>query len=479
MSSQIHQPDIPMKTNKLAPLFTILLLVLLCSCKKDVPDSRESISSSETPNSSAIYLKYVKDSLQSVIDSTNSNIFSVLLHSTDSAIIVLDSIPDVNQVRNYLGSPIFIEAIKEDNITLIEYLIIRGVSLTNGNPLFTAITSFTQESITLLLKNGAPTNNINSTGHSALHTAMRIEQGEQRVFDISGSPEILSIILEYHKDSIVTADIWTAFESNNSLIIDLIFKHGANPNVDGYPFIELTKRGYIKTLEQVIPQITDINALDSLGKPAIYYASTEKIYTLLKESGANTNLSPIDQLSMHSRLGHYYRVMELLEDGVNPNSNPNEYSGPLYLAIKSKCAETVGALLSYKADMPGNELKVAVQYGTSDIVDTLMQYNLYNYQEAIDQSTYFMSESAGGDAQLGLRILQNLDSHSVKSINFDVNSACESDHAIIIEALKKGMVLPIEEIPTSLSYNNCVWVLFEKLKEDSGSALYTKGLLGK
>lgn len=108
-------------------------------------------------------------------------------------------------------------------------------------------------------------------------------------------------------------------------------------------------------LEEFLPTVIDVNAVDVFGRTALWYASSvgdaANVQTLLA-AGALPDLGP-DQGPLHiaARYGHPEVVRLLLDAGAEVDPGPKWLSKPLVLAATGGSYETVAELIRHGANV--------------------------------------------------------------------------------------------------------------------------------
>ncbi|XP_071115151.1 uncharacterized protein [Haliotis cracherodii] len=180
--------------------------------------------------------------------------------------------------------------------------------------------------------------------------------------------------------------------TGNINILDLLMKHGANPNAtnrwNSTPLHYLCARGHLKGVQMMIPKIEDINKIGHNENTALHEAArhqsdrSQACVQLLIESNAEINVknnrgaTPLHEAVMSS---NGETVKYLLEAGAYPHSEDNSKTSPLMSASLSGSFDIVEVLLNRKADIMKQDvygytaLHLASKAGHKDVVRILLQ----------------------------------------------------------------------------------------------------------
>lgn len=136
-------------------------------------------------------------------------------------------------------------------------------------------------------------------------------------------------------------------------------------------------------LDEFLPSVVDVNAVDVFGRTALWYASSvgdvAKVQTLLA-AGALPDLGP-DQGPLHiaARYGHHEVVCLLLDAGAEVDPGPKWLSKPLVLAATGGSYETVAELIRHGANVNACDrqgsiaLHLAAGRNYVDIIEMLVE----------------------------------------------------------------------------------------------------------
>ncbi|XP_067675592.1 uncharacterized protein [Haliotis asinina] len=242
----------------------------------------------------------------------------------------------------------------------------------------------------------------------------------------------------------------------NIIILDLLMKHGANPNVVNRrnltPLHYLCAAGHLKGVEMIITKIQDINKVGGHNEnTALHEAAKHRsdrslaCVQMLIEGNAEINLkNSIGATPMHeaAKAANGETVKYLLEAGAYPHSEDNTKTSPLMSACHSGSFDIVEVLLNKKADIDKQDvhgytaLHLASKSGYKDIVFILLQrganMNILNK----DQKTAFHVACENGHGDIVQIFIEfGVDIHHRNYNTSPFHLACYNGHVDVVRTL--------------------------------------------
>ncbi|XP_046543311.1 uncharacterized protein LOC124253552 isoform X1 [Haliotis rubra] len=242
----------------------------------------------------------------------------------------------------------------------------------------------------------------------------------------------------------------------NFIILDLLMKHGANPNAANRwnltPLHYLCATGHLDGVQMMIPKIQDINkAGGHHDNTALHEAAkhqsdrSQACVQLLIEGNAEINLkNNIGATPMHeaAKAGNSETVKYLLEAGAYPHSEDNNKASPLMSACHSGSFDIVEVLLNKKADLNKQDvhgytaLHLASNSGYKDIVRILLQRGAHmNILNKGKKTAFHVACEEGNEEIVQIFIEFDVDIHHRNYNTSPFHLACYNGHVDVVRIL--------------------------------------------
>ena len=314
------------------------------------------------------------------------------------------TVPIYLSVRQIGLTETYINAVKNNEINLVLYLLRLGVSIETTNikkstALLLAAERGYNKLVTILLEKGANVNATNNFENAPLIMATNNNHLQTAQILLEAGAKVNAIGQDGK-----TALMFPCSEGFEE-IVKILLEHKANPNIVTSSRISALMAACSKGFKQIVQLLinygANVNLIGTNNIPALKMAAQEnfpEIVLILLKAGANVDSTPniISPLILASHFGNKQIVLTLLEAGANVNINLGNPAGdtPLSAALVERLEETIDkqkekgeiALILLKAgadpSIPRQQritiLKKAIERGYFQVVNFLVE-NGYNF----------------------------------------------------------------------------------------------------
>ncbi|KAG6991162.1 hypothetical protein G7Y79_00056g090430 [Physcia stellaris] len=327
-----------------------------------------------------------------LLGAVRSSAFGLVWWLLDKGAKIGSEIDDDDDCRKLL-----LEAIKRDDLDIVELLLERGAYLL-GNPygetsLHVAAKYGSADVVKRLLDRGADIMARNSSGYTPLHDAA-----------MEGSSEIVSMLLDSGSDVNITSNeygetpLHIAVNNQDIETTVVLLKHGASLSArdreENTPIHFAARYGSDDILDKLlnyVEQPSDIDLYDGGGNTALHIAvqssSSTKVAALLEKQADLLVKNAIGRTPIHSAAQYGTpEILDLLLGYVKQTCDldlrDKDGNTALHLAIKAGDPDNAKMLLKKGADLTihvvdgfgRTPIHSAAQYGAPEILDLLLGY---------------------------------------------------------------------------------------------------------